>query len=192
MRLMPAISLCGALVLHSAACSSSGSMTPADGGASDQGGIVLPPGTPVNGTDTTTNVLDSGPSVVPNDLTTNIIAALVPNVLGGFTTIAGKGNTDGTFTIPNVPMGTYYLQYGFPSFPYNYVVTSAHQLDFGSDSLGRPDVNYASGTTTYSPMLSGLSPWGAKITSRCCHPTRPPIATAWMTQPTPRRPQPLP
>jgi hypothetical protein len=81
---------------------------------------------------------------------------------GGFTTIAGQGKSDGTFSIPNVPAGTYYLQYGYPNFLYNYLITSAHMLDFGSDSIGRPDVRYSSAATTFSPTLSGLSPWGAK------------------------------
>ena len=162
MKFLQAISLCSALIIHAGACSPAAPASTVDGGTDGGGDPPLPPGTPVTGTEITNTIRDTGSTMVPDDLTLNTIAALVPRPSGRFTTIAGLGNADGTFTIPNVPEGTYYLQYGFPGFTYNYIVTSSHRLDFGTDSVGRSDVSYGASTTTLSLALSGLSPWGTK------------------------------
>src|SRR5437773_1000707 len=65
----------------------------------------------VTGTAATTFIADSGPVARPVDLAKVTIAARF-QVGQAWNTIAGTGRADGTFTIPNVPQGTYYLRYG--------------------------------------------------------------------------------
>src|SRR4051812_16963748 len=65
---------------------------------------------------------ESGVTMVPVDLTKTAFAALVPGAQpGAFTSIAGTGKADGSFTVPLVPPGAFYLNTGT-----TYVVTSSH------------------------------------------------------------------
>jgi hypothetical protein len=110
----------------------------------------------VTGTGINTYITDSGPVSSPFDLSTVNIAALVLNGQGGFTSYPGQGTTTGTFQVPNVPAGTYYLQVG-----QDYLVTTARTIDLGSDVLGRSDVaTVTQASTTLSVNVTGLSPWG--------------------------------
>src|SRR5207237_6339838 len=71
--------------------------------------LVPPP--PVTGMAVDTWVGDTNVVAVANDLSGGI-NALVPTAGGGFTVHAGTGTINGTFTIPDVPDGYYYVQYG--------------------------------------------------------------------------------
>ncbi len=69
----------------------------------------------------------------PQDLR-NEVSALIPDGNGGFREIIGTGLADGTFTIPNVPLGLFYARIGSYT-----VVTSARVLDVGRDIAGSPN-----------------------------------------------------
>src|SRR5262249_17779530 len=80
----------------------------------------------VTGTRVFTFVTDTGDVQQPQDLSTATIAALVPNGSGGFVTYPGSGTASGAFSIPNVPVGTYYLRNDT-----TFLVTSARVIDLG-------------------------------------------------------------
>jgi len=85
--------------------------TTSEGGRATQSWSVTPSGT-IRGSAGTTYVdISSGQATtVPVDLSSSTVQALVPNGNGGSTVYPGQGTASGTFTIPNVPAGTYYLQ----------------------------------------------------------------------------------
>jgi hypothetical protein len=120
----------------------------------------------VRGTAATTFVSESEPPVsTPDDLTDVSFDALVPN-RDAYTTYAGTGNPDGTFSIPNVPFGaSFYAHYELksPTSFHQYVYTSARVLDFGSATGVRSNVAPASsGTQLTLSNIEGLSPWAAE------------------------------
>lgn len=80
---------------------------------------------------------DNATTLQPFDLTAAVIQALVPNASGGFDTLPGVGHSDGTFSIQNVPVGYYWLQFG-----HSYVWTNVDQVEFVFDAYGRADVEY--------------------------------------------------
>ena len=61
---------------------------------------------------------------LPVDLSGVAVAAYVPNGSGGYNVISGSGTKKGTFTIPNVPTGSYLLQIGN-----SFLVTSNTTVD---------------------------------------------------------------
>src|SRR4051812_33313683 len=79
------------------------------------GGSSTPPpvGNPddVAGTNIDIYITAKGDVRVPQGPTDYQLSALVPKPDGSFTTIAGLVSADGTFRIPVVPQGTYYLRY---------------------------------------------------------------------------------
>jgi hypothetical protein len=87
----------------------------------------------------------------------------MPQADGTVTTLPGTGNSDGTFTIPNVPAGSYWLQMSFSgkaswSGPNQFYWTSSSTIDCGGDGLGRPN------TTSVSAIylnwnLTNLTSW---------------------------------
>jgi hypothetical protein len=97
---------------------------------------------------------------VPIDLSSLQVAAIVkldgaagqPNTM----TISGSGSADGTFSIPDVPKGTYTLQVGT-----EFTVTSADNVDLGFVELGRPNrtpvVDIVA--TGLDVTLTGMQPW---------------------------------
>ena len=91
---------------------------------------------------------------IPADLTTATLRALVPDGAGGFTTIEGTGHTDGTFEIPDVPNGGYWLQLDD-----QYVFTTATTIDLGYALNGRPAGVVPAATTAIDFDLGGMSPW---------------------------------
>lgn len=86
--------------------------------------------------------------------------AHVPNGAGGYTTYSGVGLADGTFRIPNVPPGFYWLEVNSA-----FLWTSANRPILESLAGGRPDrVSIASlspGSTLGATTFTGLAPWGA-------------------------------
>lgn len=101
-----------------------------------------------------TRVLHYKDGPVPVDLSTRTIAALVPNVMGGYWTLPGSGTSTGTFSIPNVPYGYYFLQLGGRYlWTRNSVINGDSYESFRSTGVG------ADPATTLTFNLSNLSPW---------------------------------
>src|SRR5262249_37008554 len=78
----------------------------------------------------------------------------------------GTGRADGTFEIPNVPMGTtYYLYLLYPQIPNHAVpiprfwVTNARTLDLGYYVEGRKDGVEAKNTSQLVLNLTNMAPW---------------------------------
>jgi hypothetical protein len=126
------------------------------GGSAAQSWVVTPAGT-VTGTFVTTYWTSSGPVQVPFNWTTfvpGLPEALVPQPDGSFQTLNGSGNSDGTFSIPNVPGGYFWLQPG----PGTYW-TSSSAFDFGIDINGlAPSSGSGATNTSLEVNLSGLDP----------------------------------
>ncbi|HET6143203.1 MAG TPA: hypothetical protein VFE02_06815 [Candidatus Acidoferrales bacterium] len=125
-------------------------------GSATQTWIVTPAGT-VNGTYILTYWTANGPVNVPIDWTKTLFApiALVPRANGTFQTAPGTGNSDGTFSIPNIPGGYFWLRIGNSSY-----WTSSSFFDFGADTntAAPGGVTNATTTTTLQFNLSGLDP----------------------------------
>ena len=116
---------------------------------------VTPAGT-VSGTWVITYWTPNGPVLVPLDFTTAPIPpmALVPQKKGSFQTVQGSGNSDGTFSIPNIPGGYYWMQSGGASY-----WTSSSSVDLGVDVNIQPTRRTASvATTTLDFNFAGLDP----------------------------------
>jgi len=98
------------------------------------------------------HVTPGGVEEVPVDLTGSTIAALTPPA---FDVHAGTGDALGRFTIPDVPVGTYYLQVDD-----RFVVTSEDSVDLGHTTLGRPDAVAATIQPTDLVFdVDNLAPW---------------------------------
>ena len=131
-------------------------------GSATQSWTVTPTGT-VSGTWVDTYWTVNGPVPRPFDWTTVLPpplvlpppAALVPQPDGSFQTLPGSGNSDGTFSIPNVPGGYYWLQSGGALY-----WTSSSSFDFATDIVepmpSNTEIN--STTTTMNFNLAGLDP----------------------------------
>jgi len=126
------------------------------GGTAAQSWSVTPAGT-INGSWIDTYWTPSGPMPWPLDWTkvASGPAALVRQSDGSFQSFQGSGNSDGTFSIPNVPGGYYWLLIG-NSMDW----TSASNFDFGADFAGQlPPTTASSGSNmTLNINLSGLDP----------------------------------
>src|ERR1700674_3857396 len=103
---------------------------------------------------------DSGPLTVPFDWTQHVgsaaeVAALVPQADGSILVLKGSGNSDGTFSIPNVPGGFYWLRMA----PLATYWTSSSTFDFGHYVIGSP-LRATSGlqNTIFNISASGLDP----------------------------------
>lgn len=101
------------------------------GGSATQSWSVTPAGT-IHGSIIDVYWNSSGSTLSPYDLTQQPIAALVPQPDGSVQLLSGVGNSDGTFTIPNVPGGYYWLQAGWLYW------TDSSTFDAGVDYSGRP------------------------------------------------------
>ncbi len=98
---------------------------------------------------------DNATTLQPQNLTTTPIQVLVPNASGGFDTLTGQGNSDGTFSIPNVPVGYYWLKFGR-----SYLWTNVDNVQWVFDTYGRADVVYPGTTpTTLAMTATGLNTW---------------------------------
>lgn len=128
-------------------------------GNATQSWNVTPAGT-VNGTWINTYWTSSGPVLEPFDILKNegfgfVPTALVPQADGSFQVVEGTGNSDGTFSIPNIPAGYYWMR---PAA--NFYWTSSSSFDFGADinmqTVG--NILTTSPTTIMNFNLSGLDP----------------------------------
>ena len=133
--------------------------TAAAGDVSTQSWAVTPSGT-VHLSWIDTYWKASGPLTVPFDWTQNVgaaagVAALVPQADGSLLVLKGSGNADGTFSIPNVPGGFYWLRMA----PLATYWTSSSTFDFGHDLIGSP-LRATTGVqnTIFNISASGLDP----------------------------------
>jgi hypothetical protein len=146
-----------------ASATSAASTTGGDAGGGDVGSSSVSGSSGTGGemaSDVTGTVIDDyyvdGPTVtVPLDMSQIPVEALVPGPGGKWMSFPGKGQKDGSFTIPSVPAGSFMLHLGT-----QYVVTSSRKLDFGADIAGRPDATDATITpTSLVTDVTGLAPW---------------------------------
>jgi hypothetical protein len=104
--------------------------TASGGASSTQSWAVTPSGTiRISRIDTLWN--ESGSTNTPFDwsLLSSYVAALVPQPDGSFKSLSGTAGTNGTFEIPNVPAGYYWLKLG----PRDTYWTSSSTFDVASD-----------------------------------------------------------
>ncbi|MBK8724713.1 MAG: hypothetical protein IPL96_01355 [Holophagaceae bacterium] len=102
--------------------------------------------------------LDGVIATVPADLSALTMAAHVPSG-PGFQTYAGTGTASGTFWIPGVPPGYYWLQ---KDKSYDWVDTS--RVDFRFDRVGRPDgFQLPTLPTTATFNIGGMTPWNVPL-----------------------------
>jgi hypothetical protein len=122
-------------------------------------------GTPADGADVTGTIVDlsiteSGETPVAVGPDRVSLAALLPQTGGGFSTIAGIVNADGSFRIPAVPEGPYYLSVKrADDTTAAFVVTSERELDLGRVYGGRPDTRRAEAPSSLVVTADGLAPW---------------------------------
>ena len=129
-------------------------------GSATQSWSVTPSGT-INGTWVDTNWTPGGPVPMPFDFTKVSVppSALVPQPDGSFQTVLGTGNSDGTFSIPNIPAGYYWLH----PVPADSYWTSSSTFDFGTDTnFQQPRFTPSLATNTLQLAYSGLDPLQAQ------------------------------
>lgn len=125
------------------------------GGSTTQSWSVTPVGT-ITGSWVDTYWTANGPVAVPMDWSKAPIppTAFISQPDGSFRPVGGSGNSDGTFTIPNVPAGYYWLQPAADAY-----WTSSSTFDFGTDFNIKPLKTVGSvATTTLNFNFSGLDP----------------------------------
>ena len=130
------------------------------GGSAMQSWSVTPAGT-ISGTWVDTYWTPSGPVPMPFDFTKAPVppAALVPQPDGSFLTVDGTGESDGTFSIPNIPGGYYWLRPALRGLYW----TSSSTFDFGADlNFQPPKSSTTVSTTTLQLNFSGLDPLQAQ------------------------------
>lgn len=139
---------CGALVAMAAGCGGGGSSPPSTTG----------PG-PVRGTRTITYWQDDGTTIVRPDVPAGLaISVLVPEA-GGYRRIAGSVKADGSFSVPYQGTASYFLELVEPSQAPFLIQLTTHEVELGSDLMGRPDATRAASSTLLSLDVSGLAPW---------------------------------
>jgi hypothetical protein len=131
--------------------------TTAAGGSATQSWTVTPTGN-VNITAVITFWTLTGPiDVLPTWQSSNVPLpqpfVLVPQSDGSFQRLQGAPNPDSSFTIPNVPAGSFWL--GVHAAAY---WTSASDFDAGSDVVGSPSSAGPNTSTAIDYSVSGLSP----------------------------------
>lgn len=90
------------------------------------------------------------------------LTALSPTAGGGFTSVAGKVAADGTFRIPGVPDGPFYLRIDANDYLVGpvFIFSQGRELDLGTVRLGRPSPKECCYDTTPLVLdLAGLDPW---------------------------------
>lgn len=137
--------------------------TSSSGGTATASFTVTPAGT-VRGTQIATYWSNGTPTQVPADLSLMALKALVPDGNGGYVTCAGQGASDGTFSIPNVPAGYYWLlSQSMTASASTYYWSNSNDIDLGSDFSGHPhtiSTGLPPGTTvTGNFNVSGMDPW---------------------------------
>ena len=129
--------------------------TTRSGGTATASFTVTPAGT-IQGTYVTTNWTSAGATDQPMDLSRlRGLQALVPDGNGGYNAYAAQGGV-GTFSIPNVPAGYYWLQVGA-----QLCWTNSSDVDLGRDTSVGTAGPGGSEQITANVNLDGLDPWKA-------------------------------
>ncbi len=119
----------------------------------------------VNGVETITNLHTGNGGFQMSqshpDLTGVSVAALVYDGTSFAAPIAGVGALNGTFTIPNVPVGPYYLLLRDSQYKNNYFVTSSDNVDMSYNVLGRALAAEATLPTPLTLDVGNLSAWSS-------------------------------
>ncbi|WP_263452039.1 PKD domain-containing protein [Hyalangium gracile] len=98
---------------------------------------------------------DGSVFMVPADLSAVSIGAWVPTADGlSYSWRPGSGQSNGSFTIPNVESTPYLLKFGNA-----YLWATSRSLDLSRAELGRPDVESEPTGTQLAVQISGLAPW---------------------------------
>ncbi len=97
-----------------------------------------------------TTVMHTDASIGSADLT-----ALIPDGAGGFRTIRGALNPDGTLSLPGIPPGSYWLHLGTKGF----IWTDRGTIDAGARYLGRPDAVRPTSSAYLNLTLGNLDSW---------------------------------
>ncbi len=150
-----------------------------EGGTAVQEWTVTPTGI-IRGKMMAKHVHEAGVTDVPVDLSSYYIYAYVPAEDGTLTEYEGQGTPEGTFEIPGVAAGKYWLsldhgvlmaevgpeQMGCderPSLgwevPYHQILTDRSDIDLSCYVQGRPDVTLAQDGTMRHFQIQGLNPW---------------------------------
>lgn len=137
-----------------------------EGGTAVQEWTVTPTGI-IRGQMIANHLHAAGVSGVPVDLTNYDIYAYVPAEDGTLTELEGTGTPEGTFEIPGVAGGKYWLSV----LNYNVseaevvtcgggqVLTDRSDIDLSCFVQGRSDVEYASEGTQRHFQIQGINPW---------------------------------
>lgn len=120
----------------------------------------------VTGRRVRTHVADAGETSDTHvDLSAATIEALVPSADGtGYVTYPGSGNSDGTFTIPAVPEGVFYLLHYFNTdVPrHHYIRTAERSIDLSFYSGQRTTAKTGATNTALTwSGVTGLDTWAA-------------------------------
>jgi hypothetical protein len=113
---------------------------------------------------------------VPFDLSTGIVEALVPQMGGGYMSIAGSGNSDGTFTIPSVPDGLVWVHTKPVNDNHVFTLTAGSSSDTTHVQLGRMDVQPVTMGATILVSADNMDAWadGDSLELNCAN-----ADTAW-------------
>lgn len=142
--------------------STGGTSTTGTGGSPTSTSTGTSTGTGETSSDVTGTIIDTYVTEMGDQQSSNVaplsLFALVPTG-NGFTKIPGTIEPGGSFDIPKVPAGTYYLGLDTDGTNHDYVVTDQHEVDLGNVYAGR---NTATQLTLPTPMLvnlTGMSAW---------------------------------
>ena len=125
---------------------------PGDDSAAVQGDASIPA---VTGTNLNTWVTEQGDQDRMDDASPWKVVAYVQQHGGQFQLFEGFGTADGRYTVPGVPQGPYYLNFGGA----RYTETTARDLDIGSPILGRFDEELSTQSIGLQLDVQGLAPW---------------------------------
>jgi hypothetical protein len=120
--------------------------TTSEGGTATQTFSVVPSGN-INGIVQTKFFYRDGTKIVPFDLSGAPVQIYVPGAAGY---ASQPGNSDGTFTIPNIPPGNFWLS--VPSG--NWIWTNQSDLTLTANAIGRSDATPTNVLRAYSMGLS--------------------------------------
>lgn len=122
--------------------------------ASSSGGALRD----LRGTFIDTHLTEAGESQHPIDPSTVTLSALTADS-AGFTSYPGTLGSDGTFIIPGVPGGEYYLEIASPGSAKTFLATTESRIDLGAVRSGRFDAAAPTRPTVVTITASGLTPW---------------------------------